>query len=1135
MVTAVYPTGNKNGFYIQMADGTAPADHTRSTGVFVYNKDLSFVKQVKIGDSVTVTGQVSEYYNATQLTASKVEVLSNSLGTVTPKEIDQQAWADKGARENYEGMLLKPTGLVVTDNYSLNTYGEIGLAFGDTPLKQPTAVGAPDSAEAKAQVEDNEARAILLDDGSTWDYMKNADAKKSPLPYLDLDHPVTVGAEATFNEGVVLDYSFDKWRLQPTQQQVGTENMPVAFSNVREDAPKLETDVTVASFNVLNYFPTLGNTDPKCKPYTDREGNPTTANRCKMRGAYDADSFERQQSKIVNAINKLDASVVALEEIEDSSDFGKDRDDAIKKLVEALNAKGGNWSYVPSPASIPTTGDDVIRTGIIYKKDAVSYVDGSTEILDSPDFTNARAPLAATFATVKDPDTKFVVIANHFKSKGGSGSGDNASPDDDGNPSNNTGGWNGDRTRQAKAVVEFSTTQQQKQGTDLAFLAGDFNAYAKETPITTITGAGYVDLLASESDESYLFGGMVGSLDHIFASPAAAKLVTDQEIWTINAHEPIALEYSRNNYNVTQLYSADPYRASDHNPEIVGFNVPEPKPSTALDVQFYRDNKPNNTLDEGELQVDKGYVYVKDAAGKWWMTTDKDGTYHFEGMAPGTAEVYFPITNHRLQYFNDADDSRMKVVEVKSADATYIEAATGKTSNARVQANKYPMATVEIPEASAASPAELVVGFSQVTATAKVVLEGETAGQDGLASVEFFDGDESAVAKYGSGTGDSYHAMNADGSEHTFLGDQLGVKVTAKDGYKIKSVTAKNGATELAVTDLGDGKYGVNRADLTESFGQPNFSIVMEPVATPEPTETPAPTETETPAPTETDTPEVPLNPAVTVDDSAVNQGQRRVTATATGFKPNEPVNFEFHSTPVAIGSATTDASGVATITFDVPADATVGMHEVVVLQGDLEARTDIEVVAPTGTETPAPTETESETPAPVEPFVVVEHPSYSQAESKQGVEWLAGGLTPGEQAEAYLVMPNGERMSFDIDIDADGHASGTLTWATFDEDGNIIEDNLAFPEGEYTIVVVQGDKAVEAKFIVTADGAPVDPSAPAATDATDPAKPGDGEPGSGNGGLAETGAQDLSVLTGFAIVLTLAGAGVMLQRRRKA
>ena len=66
---------------------------------------------------------------------------------------------------------------------------------------------------------------------------------------------------------------------------------------------------------------------------------------------------------------------------------------------------------------------------------------------------------------------------------------------------------------------------------------------------------------------------MVGSLDHVLASPAAAGTVTGSDIWEINAHESVGLEYSRHNYNVVDLYAPDPYRASDHNPEVVGLRL----------------------------------------------------------------------------------------------------------------------------------------------------------------------------------------------------------------------------------------------------------------------------------------------------------------------------------------------------------------------------------------------------------------------------------------------------------------------------------------------------------------------------------------------------------------------------------
>ncbi len=51
-------------------------------------------------------------------------------------------------------------------------------------------------------------------------------------------------------------------------------------------------------------------------------------------------------------------------------------------------------------------------------------------------------------------------------------------------------------------------------------------------------------------------------------------MVTGVDLWNINAEEAVAYEYSRYNSNVTQLYDGDtPYKASDHNPEIVGLDI----------------------------------------------------------------------------------------------------------------------------------------------------------------------------------------------------------------------------------------------------------------------------------------------------------------------------------------------------------------------------------------------------------------------------------------------------------------------------------------------------------------------------------------------------------------------------------
>jgi 5'-nucleotidase len=582
VVTATYPTGGLDGFYLQTAGtGGDLGAHTASHGVFVYTGDAP---TVQIGDHVEVTGVVDEYFGLTQVAADdddSVVLVLEPAAAVKPATV---AYPRTDAeRELLEGMLIDPQGdFTLTDNYNAgnSNFGELGLASGSTPLYQPTELARPGTPEAAAVAAENAARAVLLDDGATVNFLGSDAAQDLPRPWFTgPDDQVRVGAAVDFVEPVVLSYGFDAWRFQPTTQVVGDTHSPVTFERTRTQAPEpVGGQVSLASFNVLNYFTHLGEDEPGCASFDDRDGNPIVTDFCDVRGAYSQASFERQQAKIVAAINALDADVVSLEEIENSAAFGADRDESLAALVEALNADAGTqrWAYVASPAAVPV-GEDVIRTAFIYQPAAVEPVGGST-ILDHPAFANARQPLAQAFAPVGGSEREtFVAIANHFKSKGSpsGATGDNVDTGD------GQGAWNGDRVRQAEALVAFADAQAAAAGTEAVFLLGDFNAYTQEDPLQVLVQAGYVDLGEATGEETYLFDGLVGSLDHVLASASAAEHVTGADIWNINSVEPVAYEYSRYNYNATLLYAPDPYRASDHDPIIVGMDL-DPEPARAV-------------------------------------------------------------------------------------------------------------------------------------------------------------------------------------------------------------------------------------------------------------------------------------------------------------------------------------------------------------------------------------------------------------------------------------------------------------------------------------------------------------------------------------------------------------------------
>lgn len=572
VVTASYPTGGFNGYYIQSAGTGAnidPATHTTSSGLFVYSP-ATVSTFPGIGDTVQVTGKVSEFQGTTELTvasATDMTVLPDAAAIV-PAAIEVPLTAV--GRESFEGMLLAPSGdFTVTDNYDTNYYASIVLNPGAEPLKTPTTVVEPGQ-PAIDYLAANLARAITLDDGSSINFNSAAN-RNIPLPYLSTSEPARIGSAVSFTQPVVLEYRFNAWNFQPTQQLTAAGDPPVTFSNTRTAAPEdVGGDVTLASFNVLNYFTTTGDELPGCEFYTDKDGNPiTVSDGCDARGAASQASLERQQAKIVSAINALGADVVSLEEIENSIKFGLDRDAALGELVDALNAATGadTWEFVPSPAILPAN-QDVIRTAFIYKKAVVVPV-GISVIDDDPAFASAaRQPLAQQFALNREQAdaSHFVVIVNHFKSKG-SGSGANADQGD------GQGASNADRVAQASALVDFADSISASTGVDRLFLSGDFNSYLKEDPIDVILGAGYTDLGATTGKSTYAFDGAVGSLDHIFASPAASADVVGVDEWNINSVESIAFEYSRYNYNATNFYEPTPYRSSDHDPILVGIEL----------------------------------------------------------------------------------------------------------------------------------------------------------------------------------------------------------------------------------------------------------------------------------------------------------------------------------------------------------------------------------------------------------------------------------------------------------------------------------------------------------------------------------------------------------------------------------
>ncbi len=538
------------GLYIQTPGSGGAADATpgSSDALFVFLNAAN--PAVAIGDLIEVTGPVSEFNGLTQVTGSAagaVTLVEAGVGVPEPTPLPTSVVG--GQREALEGMLVAPTGdYLVSSTHQLGSFGTLWLAPGALAVKSTEQVGA--GAEADAIAAANRASRILLDDGYNAQ-ISNA-AHVGDQPYFTAGEVVRVGDAVAFPAGgMILSFGFDDWRLQPVVPI--TSNGPaeqIAGFEARGERPSTPPavggDVRVAAYNVFNYFTTLPGENPDA------------------RGADTAAQFATQQSKIVAAINGLDADVVALQEIENSVKLGEPVDEALEALVAALNgdAGAGTWAYVPTPAALTDAAIvDAITNAIIYRPAAVTPVGASVTQVDETVWDIAREPIAQTF----DADGYvFTVIANHFKSKSGSGA----------EPADGQGRFNAERVEQAQALKAFAEDlADDAERSDQVLLLGDFNAYSEEDPIEVFTDAGWSDLVADLTDGqyTYTFDGELGSLDHALASPALAEQVTGAGVWSINA-----AEWGERGYFGAAADPTSPFRSSDHDPVVIGLSTTPP-------------------------------------------------------------------------------------------------------------------------------------------------------------------------------------------------------------------------------------------------------------------------------------------------------------------------------------------------------------------------------------------------------------------------------------------------------------------------------------------------------------------------------------------------------------------------------
>jgi predicted extracellular nuclease len=536
VVTGVFQntTTGLHGFFVQEQETEYDGDPETSEGVFVF--DDGSAPSLAQGDLVTVTGVVAEFDELTELApvASVRVVGAAPLPAAISILLPLPATA---ILERYEGMrVMLPQTLAVTRNELLGSGGEVELTFG-LRLAQPTNVVAPGSAAVTRQIQ-NDLNRILLDDGNRQVY-------PDPTPYLLGSGTLRAGDRASGIGGVLTQFG-GAYHIEPTA--------PIAFmpANLRPpQPPPVGGRVRVVAANVLNYFngDGLGG------------GFPTA------RGASNAAELARQREKILTKLTALGADVYGLTEVEND---GYGANSAIRDLVNGLNAHalgGTTYRYVFAGFGL---GGDLIRCALIYREQTIEPIGPPATTTTAP-FNANRPPLAQTFREIATGE-KFTVVVNHFRSKGGAGTGLDADQGD------GQGVFNHLRTQQAQVLVDWLATDPTGSGDPDFLIVGDLNSYAKEDPVTTIRNAGFVNLIErfeGEGGYSFTFGGQWGHLDYALGTPRLTDQVTSAETWHVNADEPDILDYNLENKSPVQqtLNAGTAFRASDHDPILIGLNL----------------------------------------------------------------------------------------------------------------------------------------------------------------------------------------------------------------------------------------------------------------------------------------------------------------------------------------------------------------------------------------------------------------------------------------------------------------------------------------------------------------------------------------------------------------------------------
>jgi len=535
-------TGIKsNGFFMQTPDGSVDSDSTTSEGIFVFT---GTAPGVTVGDSVSVVGLASEFFNLTQLSSSPIDVTIISSGNTLPAAITLTTTILNPAGsidqlERFECMRMQATSLVSIA--PTNEFGEIFTVLPGVPrsMREPgieISLPLPPGSPCCVPRFDQNPERIMID----------TDGLVGSTP-IDVTTTVTLSGVRG-----PLDFTFGDYKITPETAPTVSANLtatpvPAASSN----------EFTVGSFNLENFFLTNGD-------------------------------FATRLTKASLAIRNVMRSpdIIGVEEVGDIA--------TLTALADRLNLDSGS----PSPsyqAFLIESDDDTeqdIDVGFLVKTSRVNVVSVTQEGRDTtyinplngqPEILNDRPPLILR-ATIQSPQGlvfPVTVIVNHLRSLIGV----DEDPGD------------GPRVREKRRKqAEFLANLVESLQNENLVVLGDFNAFqfndgyvdvmgtvrGDPTPADEVVLASpdlvspnlieLVNLLPQQQRYSFVFEGNAQVLDHVLLNLRTLLLLN-------------GFAYARNNADFPESLSNDatrPERLSDHDMPVVYLRFPPVLPVIPL-------------------------------------------------------------------------------------------------------------------------------------------------------------------------------------------------------------------------------------------------------------------------------------------------------------------------------------------------------------------------------------------------------------------------------------------------------------------------------------------------------------------------------------------------------------------------